>query len=58
VPLTVVATGNHYIFDVVAGLIVSLVGYMIARLLANRRGAWTIEHCRSGPPVCRAHASA
>jgi membrane-associated phospholipid phosphatase len=33
VSLAVVATGNHYLFDIAAGLLVSLAGYLIARSL-------------------------
>jgi membrane-associated phospholipid phosphatase len=39
VSLAVVATGNHYIFDIVAGLLVSALGYLVgppaARLMAS-----------------------
>ena len=38
--LTVVATGNHYVFDIAAGLLVSALGYGVGRLpewLADRR---------------------
>jgi membrane-associated phospholipid phosphatase len=39
--LAVVATGNHYVFDIAAGLVVSAVGYLVgplpARLLNARR---------------------
>jgi membrane-associated phospholipid phosphatase len=45
VSLAVVATGNHYLFDIAAGLLVSVVGYAVgplpARLLASRRIAST-----------------
>jgi membrane-associated phospholipid phosphatase len=45
VSLAVVATGNHYLFDIAAGLLVSVVGYVVgplpARLLASRRIAAT-----------------
>ena len=40
--LTVVATGNHYVFDIAAGLLVSALGYLVGRLpewLAARRTA-------------------
>ena len=40
VALSVVATGNHYVFDIAAGLLVSAAGYVVgpmaARLLASR----------------------
>jgi hypothetical protein len=45
VSLAVVATGNHYLFDIAAGLVVSAVGYVVGplpgRLLAARRIAST-----------------
>jgi hypothetical protein len=31
-PLTVVATTNHYVFDIAAGLLVAGAGYAIGRL--------------------------
>ena len=34
----VVATGNHYLVDVPAGIGLALIGYAVARLLARRRG--------------------
>ena len=33
VTVSVVATGNHYVFDVVAGLLVTAVGFSAGRLL-------------------------
>jgi membrane-associated phospholipid phosphatase len=33
--LTVVATGNHYVFDIAAGLIVALAGYGAGRLVRS-----------------------
>jgi membrane-associated phospholipid phosphatase len=40
VSLSVVATGNHYVFDIAAGLLASAAGYVVgpavARLLASR----------------------
>jgi hypothetical protein len=32
VTLAVVATGNHYLFDVVAGLLVTAVGFAVGRI--------------------------
>ena len=36
VSLSVVATGNHYVFDIAAGLVVSVAGYLVGRLLSRR----------------------
>jgi PAP2 superfamily protein len=36
VTLAVVATGNHFVFDVVAGMFVTGVGFLIARLLPSQ----------------------
>ncbi len=33
----VIATGNHYLLDVVAGIILVLVGYGVSLLLERRR---------------------
>jgi membrane-associated phospholipid phosphatase len=35
VSLSVVATGNHYLFDIVAGLLVTAVGFLVGRLAAR-----------------------
>ncbi len=35
--LTVVATGNHFVFDAVAGLAITAAGYAISRAVATRR---------------------
>jgi hypothetical protein len=37
VTVAVVATGNHYLFDAVAGLVVTVLGYAAARALAGTR---------------------
>ena len=37
--LTVVATGNHYVFDIAAGLAAALAGYAIGALLRRPRSA-------------------
>ena len=37
--LSVVATGNHFVFDAVAGLLITAVGYGAGRLVANGRPA-------------------
>jgi hypothetical protein len=34
---TIVATGNHFVFDAVAGGIVTVAGFMVARRLAAPR---------------------
>jgi hypothetical protein len=44
--VVVIATANHYLLDVVAGLVAVLVGMLVARLF-NRVGWWT----RQGPPT-------
>ena len=36
VSLTVVVTGNHYVFDIVAGLLVSVAGYVVGRHVSTR----------------------
>jgi PAP2 superfamily len=38
--LAVVATANHYVFDIAAGLLVTVVGYGLGSLRLNRRPAW------------------
>jgi membrane-associated phospholipid phosphatase len=35
VSLAVVATGNHYVFDIVAGLLVSVLGYLVGPLVGR-----------------------
>lgn len=40
VSLTVVATGNHYVFDVAAGVVVTLVGFAVAWFHARRDPAF------------------
>jgi hypothetical protein len=42
----VVATGNHYLVDVPAGIGIALIGYAVARLLARRRSG---DHTFAGP---------
>jgi membrane-associated phospholipid phosphatase len=37
--LAVVATGNHYLFDIAAGLLVTVAGYVLGSLPARLRGA-------------------
>lgn len=34
--LTVVTTGNHYVFDIVAGLLVAVAGYFLGRAVSQR----------------------
>jgi PAP2 superfamily len=36
VSLTVVATANHYLFDIVAGIVVAVAGYLVGRWVAGR----------------------
>jgi membrane-associated phospholipid phosphatase len=38
VSLSVVATGNHYIFDIVAGLLVTAVGFAVGRAALQLEG--------------------
>lgn len=40
VSLSVVATGNHYVFDIAAGLLVTAVGYAVGRSVSRR----TLRH--------------
>ena len=40
VSLAVVATGNHYVFDIVAGLLVSALGYVVGPLAARLATRW------------------
>jgi hypothetical protein len=47
--LAVVATGNHFVFDIAAGVAVTLVGSGVARLAAARR-----EPARRRPPCATA----
>jgi hypothetical protein len=37
VTLTIVVTGNHFIFDAIAGMVVLAVGFMVVRLPNLRR---------------------
>jgi membrane-associated phospholipid phosphatase len=41
VSLAVVATGNHYLFDIAAGLLVSVLGYLVGPLPARRMASTT-----------------
>jgi membrane-associated phospholipid phosphatase len=43
VSLSVVATGNHYVFDIAAGLVVTAVGFAAGRLAMRRFGALVRE---------------
>lgn len=45
----VVATGNHYIVDVPAGITLALIGYAAARLLARRRAGGGAHPEATGP---------
>jgi hypothetical protein len=36
VGLAVIATGNHYVFDIAAGLVVTAVGYLVGQVVARR----------------------
>lgn len=37
VTLAVVATGNHFVFDVLAGLLVTAIGYLLGHVVRHRR---------------------
>ncbi len=37
-PLAVVVTGNHYLFDIAAGMVVTAIGYTITRPIRRRPG--------------------
>jgi membrane-associated phospholipid phosphatase len=39
VSLAVVVTGNHYVFDIAAGLLVTTIGYTITRPIRRRPGS-------------------
>jgi membrane-associated phospholipid phosphatase len=58
VALSVVATGNHYVFDIAAGLLVSVAGYVVgtraSRLLAER--PLRLRRPTFGPNVAEAPA--
>ena len=41
--LTVVATGNHFVFDAVAGLVLTAVGYAVSRAAATVRRPTTLD---------------
>jgi len=48
--LTVVATGNHYVFDIAAGLVVALAGYGCGRLVRRwAEGRRTLSVATMGP---------
>jgi hypothetical protein len=58
--LTVVATGNHFVFDAVTGLAITAAGYGVHRLLTARRPAlrtatvYAIGDCRPVEPALAA----
>jgi PAP2 superfamily len=43
VALAVVATGNHFVFDIAAGAVITAAGYALARTLAGWRPAVSLE---------------
>jgi membrane-associated phospholipid phosphatase len=53
VSLAVVATGNHYLFDIVAGMLVTVIGFWVSNTVARRWPARRSgrEHVRSGGVV-------
>jgi membrane-associated phospholipid phosphatase len=57
VALAVVATGNHYLFDIAVGLLVTSVGFAAGRLLSRlardrrRRAARRLLHVREAAPA-------
>jgi hypothetical protein len=58
--LTVVATGNHFVFDAVTGLAITAAGYGVHRLITARRPAlrtatvYAIGDCRPVEPAVAA----
>jgi membrane-associated phospholipid phosphatase len=58
--LTVVATGNHFVFDAITGLAITAAGYGVHRLLTARRPAlrtaavYAIGDCRPVEPALAA----
>jgi membrane-associated phospholipid phosphatase len=58
VALSVVATGNHYVFDIAAGLLVSVAGYVVgtrvSRLVETR--SLTVPRLRLRPTIAEAPA--
>jgi hypothetical protein len=55
--LAVVATGNHFVFDIVAGVIVSAAGYGVGTLAARSKGSRATTSGR-GPTLSPAPAAA
>jgi len=51
VSLTVVATGNHYVLDIAAGLLVSAAGYVVGRRVSARDGAPLVLRPRLEAPA-------
>jgi membrane-associated phospholipid phosphatase len=56
VSLAVVVTGNHYVFDIAAGLVVTAIGYAITRPIRRGRRRGVLVHVRladaaQGDPV-------
>ena len=56
VSLAVVVTGNHYLFDIAAGLVVTAIGYAITRPIprGRRRGVFVrvrVADATQGDPV-------
>jgi membrane-associated phospholipid phosphatase len=58
VSLSVVATGNHYVFDIAAGLLVTGLGFVVARGLATsrRRGRAAVFERRRATAALSGHA--
>jgi hypothetical protein len=58
VALSVVATGNHYVFDIAVGLLVSVAGYVVgarvSRLVETR--SFRVPRLRLRPAVAGAAA--
>ena len=49
VSLAVVATGNHYVFDIAAGLLVTAAGYLAGGAASSPRGRWLAVFSRARP---------
>jgi membrane-associated phospholipid phosphatase len=55
--LAVVATANHYVFDIAAGLLVSVAGFLVGPLAARRLSARRAGLASSSSPVLRPSSS-
>jgi hypothetical protein len=58
VSLSVVATGNHYLFDIAAGLAVTALGYAAGCLPLGSRLGFAMRHAPLGSTATRTSARA